>query len=126
MKVLNKVLSSVAIAVALFSTSVFAETSAEKKVKPADAIEIAVKKGNEALAALKSGATNDEVIKLIKETSESTSEVFSNYKTDKARDTAIIHLKDVRTKLKNGGQASEAQEGLEKAIKEIQDLKNTI
>lgn len=125
MKVLNKVLSSVAIAVALFSTSVLAETSAEKRVKPADAIEIAVKKGNDALAALKSGANAEEVIKLIKETSESTGEIFSNYKTDKARDTAIIHLKAVRTKLKEG-QTAEAQEGLEKAIQEIQDLKNTI
>jgi hypothetical protein len=125
MKVLNKVLSSVAIAIALFSTSALAETSAEKKVKPAEAIEIAVKKGDEALAALKSGASAEEVIKLIKETSESTGEIFSNYKTDKARDTAIIHLKAVRTKVKEG-QTAEAQEGLEKAIKEIQDLKNTI
>jgi hypothetical protein len=123
MKVLKKVLFSIALALTI-STSVFAE-SAETKVKPAQAIEIAVTKGNAALAALKSGASVEEVTKLIKETSESAGEVFSNYKTDKARDTAIIHLKAVRTKLKEG-QTTEAQEGLEKAIQEIQDLKNTI
>jgi hypothetical protein len=123
MKVLKKVLLSSFVALAMMvSLSVSAE---EKTMKPAAAIEIAVSKGDTALAALKNGASADEVIKLIKETSEATGEVFSNYKTDKARDTAIIHLKAVRTKLKEG-QTAEAQEGLEKAIKEIQDLKNSI
>jgi hypothetical protein len=123
MNVLKKVLSSVVVALAMTaSLNVSAE---EKTMKPAQAIEIAVTKGNAALAALKSGASVEEVTKLIKETSESAGEVFSNYKTDKARDTAIIHLKAVRTKLKEG-QTTEAQEGLEKAIQEIQDLKNTI
>jgi hypothetical protein len=123
MKVLKKVLLSSFVALAMMvSLNVSAE---EKAMKPAAAIEIAVAKGDTALAALKNGASADEVIKLIKETSEATGEVFSNYKTDKARDTAIIHLKAVRTKLKEG-QTAEAQEGLEKAIKEIQDLKNSI
>jgi hypothetical protein len=123
MKVLIKVLLSSFIVLAMMvSLNVSAE---EKAKKPAVAIEIAVSKGDEALAVLKSGASAEEVIKLIKETSEATGEIFSNYKTDKARDTAIIHLKAVRTKLKEG-QTVEAQEGLEKAIKEIQDLKNTI
>lgn len=123
MKVLIKVLLSSFIVLAMMvSLNVSAE---EKAKKPAVAIEIAVSKGDEALAALKGGASAEEVIKLIKETSEATGEIFSNYKTDKARDTAIIHLKAVRTKLKEG-QTVEAQEGLEKAIKEIQDLKNTI
>jgi hypothetical protein len=123
MKVLKKVLLSSFVALAMMvSLNVSAE---EKTMKPAAAIEIAVSKGDTALAALKNGASADEVIKLIKETSEATGEVFSNYKTDKARDTAIIHLKAVRTKLKEG-QTAEAQEGLEKAIKEIQDLKNSI
>lgn len=125
MKVLKKVLLSSFVALAMMGSLNVSAAEAEKKVKPAEAIEIAVKKGNDALAALKSGASPEEVIKMIKETSESTGEVFSNYKTDKARDTAIIHLKAVRTKLKEG-QTVEAQEGLEKAIKEIQDLKNTI
>jgi hypothetical protein len=123
MKVLKKVLLSSFIVLAMMvSLNVSAE---EKAKKPAVAVEIAVSKGDEALAVLKSGASAEEVIKLIKETSEATGEIFSNYKTDKARDTAIIHLKAVRTKLKEG-QTVEAQEGLEKAIKEIQDLKNTI
>jgi hypothetical protein len=123
MKVLKKVLLSSFIVLAMMvSLNVSAE---EKAKKPAVAVEIAVSKGDEALAALKGGASAEEVIKLIKETSEATGEIFSNYKTDKARDTAIIHLKAVRTKLKEG-QTVEAQEGLEKAIKEIQDLKNTI
>ena len=123
MKVLKKVLLSSFIVLAMMvSLNVSAE---EKAKKPAVAVEIAVSKGDEALAALKGGASAEEVIKLIKETSEATGEIFSNYKTDKARDTAIIHLKAVRTKLKEG-QTAEAQEGLEKAIKEIQDLKNTI
>lgn len=123
MKVLIKVLLSSFIVLAMMvSLNVSAE---EKAKKPAVAVEIAVSKGDEALAALKGGASAEEVIKLIKETSEATGEIFSNYKTDKARDTAIIHLKAVRTKLKEG-QTAEAQEGLEKAIKEIQDLKNTI
>ena len=123
MKVLKKVLLSSFIVLAMM---VSLNVSAEEKVKkPAVAVEIAVSKGDEALAVLKSGASAEEVIKLIKETSEATGEIFSNYKTDKARDTAIIHLKAVRTKLKEG-QTVEAQEGLEKAIKEIQDLKNTI
>lgn len=123
MKVLIKVLLSSFIVLAMMvSLNVSAE---EKAKKPAVAVEIAVSKGDEALAALKGGASAEEVIKLIKETSEATGEIFSNYKTDKARDTAIIHLKAVRTKLKEG-QTVEAQEGLEKAIKEIQDLKNTI
>jgi hypothetical protein len=123
MKVLIKVLLSSFIVLAMMvSLNVSDE---EKAKKPAVAIEIAVSKGDEALAVLKSGASAEEVIKLIKETSEATGEIFSNYKTDKARDTAIIHLKAVRTKLKEG-QTVEAQEGLEKAIKEIQDLKNTI
>jgi hypothetical protein len=125
MKVLNKVLLSAFVALAMMGSMNASAAEAEKAMKPAAAIEIAVKKGDEALAALKSGASAEEVIKLIKETSESTGEIFSNYKTDKARDTAIIHLKAVRTKLKEG-QTAEAQEGLEKAIKEIQDLKNTI
>ena len=123
MKVLKKVLLSSFIVLAMMvSLNVSAE---EKAKKPAVAVEIAVSKGDEALAALKGGASAEEVIKLIKETSEATGEIFSNYKTDKARDTAIIHLKAVRTILKEG-QTVEAQEGLEKAIKEIQDLKNTI
>lgn len=125
MKVLKKVLLSSFVALAMMGSLNVSAAEAEKKVKPAEAIEIAVKKGDEALAALKSGASSEEVIKLIKETSESTGEIFSNYKTDKARDTAIIHLKAVRTKLKEG-QTAEAQEGLEKAIQEIKDLKNTI
>jgi len=123
MNVFKKVLSWVVVALAMTaSLNVSAE---EKTMKPAAAIEIAVSKGDAALAALKGGASAEEVIKLIKETSESTGEIFSNYKTDKARDTVIIHLKAVRTKLKEG-QTAEAQEGLEKAIKEIQDLKNSI
>lgn len=125
MKVLKKILLSSFVALAMMGSLNVSAAEAEKKVKPAEAIEIAVSKGNAALAALKSGASAEEVTKLIKETSESTGEVFSNYKTDKARDTAIIHLKAVRTKLKEG-QTAEAQEGLEKAIQEIQDLKNTI
>lgn len=99
MKVLKKILLSSFVALAMIGSLNVSAAEAEKKVKPAEAIEIAVKKGNDALAALKSGASPEEVIKMIKETSESTGEVFSNYKTDKARDTAIIHLKAVRTKL---------------------------
>jgi hypothetical protein len=125
MKVLKKVLLSSFVALAMMSSLNVSAAEAEKAMKPAAAIEIAVSKGDAALAALKGGASAEEVIKLIKETSEATGEIFSNYKTDKARDTAIIHLKAVRTKLKEG-QTAEAQEGLEKAIKEIQDLKNTI
>ena len=123
MNVFKKVLSLAVVALAITaSLNVSAE---EKAMKPAAAVEIAITKGNTALTALKGGSNAEEVIKLIKETSESTGEIFSNYKTDKARDTAIIHLKAVRTKLKEG-QTAEAQEGLEKAIQEIQDLKNTI
>jgi hypothetical protein len=125
MKVLKKVLLSSFVALAMMVSLNVSAAEAEKAMKPAAAIEIAVSKGDAALAALKGGASAEEVIKLIKETSEATGEIFSNYKTDKARDTAIIHLKAVRTKLKEG-QTAEAQEGLEKAIKEIQDLKNTI
>jgi hypothetical protein len=125
MKVFKKVLLSSFVALAMIGSLNVSAAEAEKAMKPAQAIEIAVSKGNTALAALKSGASAEEVIKLIKETSESTGEVFSNYKTDKARDTAIIHLKAVRTKLKEG-QTAEAQEGLEKVIQEIQNLKNSI
>ncbi len=125
MKVLKKVLLSSFVALAMIGSLNVSAAEAEKAMKPAAAIEIAVSKGDAALAALKGGASAEEVIKLIKETSESTGEIFSNYKTDKARDTAIIHLKAVRTKLKEG-QTAEAQEGLEKAIQEIKDLKNSI
>ena len=122
---IKKILVSVAIVSAMICSFNVSATEAEKKVKPAEAIDIAVAKGGVALEAMKGSASVEEVTKLVKETSEATGEIFSNYKTDKARDTAIIHLKAVRTKLKEG-QKAEAQEGLEKAIKEIQDLKNTI
>jgi hypothetical protein len=123
MNALKKVLSSVVVALAM--TVSLNVSAAEKAMKPAEAIEITASKAEVALAAFKNGSNADEIIKLIKETSEAAGDVDSNYKMGKARDTVIIHLKVVRNKVKEG-QMAEAEEGLKNAIKEISDLKNSI
>lgn len=119
----SKILSSFIIAFAM--TTSFNALAAEKPMKAPEALEIAVTKTEAALSALKSGATTEEVNKLIKAASESTGEIFSNYKSEKVRDTAIIKLKAVRKQLTAGDKAG-AEEGLQKALDDIKGMKDII
>ncbi len=122
MKVLKNILSSFVIALAMTASS---HVSAAEAMKPAEAIEVAVSKTQAALDALKAGASAEEVNKLIRAAADATGEIYSNYKTDKARDTAINKLKALRAKVKEGKNA-EAEEGLNNSIKEIGSLKDLI
>lgn len=123
MIVLKKILTSIVITLALATS--FNATAAEKTKPAPEAIEEAVTKGEAALSALKSGTGAEEVNKMIKDTSEATSEIYSNYKSEKVRDTAIIKLKAVRKQLTAGDKAG-AEEGLQKAIDDIKSIKGMI
>jgi hypothetical protein len=123
MNMLKNIISTFFIALAL-AVSLNA-VAAEKTMKPAEATDIAIAKTEVALNALKSGSSTEEVNKLIKEASEATSEIFSSYKTEKVRDTAIIKLKAVRKQLTAGDKAG-AEEGLQKALDEIKSIKGMI
>lgn len=123
MTVLKKIVSSMAIAVALATS--FNAIAAEKTKPAPQAIEEAVTKGEAALSALKAGTGEEEVSKMIKDASEATSEIYSNYKSEKVRDTAIIKLKAVRKQLTAGDKAG-AEEGLQKAIDDIKSIKGMI
>jgi succinate dehydrogenase/fumarate reductase flavoprotein subunit len=123
MRVLLKIVS-----VAMLGGSMatpFNVLAAEKAIKPAQAIEQTVSKAQEAQNLLNSSGNAEEVIKLLKETAELGQEISANYKTEKARDTAIIHLKAVRTKVKEG-KNDEAKEDLKNVIKEFSDIKGLI
>jgi hypothetical protein len=124
MKALKKVLSFFVMALVMTtSLNVLAAEPATKKAP--EAVEEAVKKGEEALSALKSGASAEEVNKLIKATAEATSEIYSNYKSEKVRDTSIIKLKAVRKQV-TAGDKTGAEEGLQKAIDDIKSIKGMI
>jgi hypothetical protein len=120
----SKFLSSFIVVLAM--TASFNTLAAEAPTKKApQAIEEAVTKGEEALNALKSGASAEDVNKLIKATADATGEIYSNYKSEKVRDTAIIKLKAVRKQLTAGDKAG-AEEGLQKAIDDINSIKGMI
>ena len=119
MKFLQTLLSSFAIVLMLLS---FNSVAAEKKVDPVQTTDKAIAATQEALKALEAGSSAEEVNKLIKDAAEVTSEIYANYKTDKARDTAIIHLKAIRAKV-TAGNKDEAKAALEQSIQEIGDMK---
>jgi hypothetical protein len=123
MKVFKKILTSAVIALAM--TSSLAVSAAEKTKPAPEAVEMAVTKTEAALSALKSGGSAEEVNKLIKAASESTGEIYSNYKSEKVRDTAIIKLKAVRKQVTAGDKAG-AEEALQKALDDIKSIKGMI
>lgn len=123
MNILKKVLSFFVIALAL--TVSFNALAAEKTMKAPEATDAAIAKTETALNALKSGSSAEEVNKLIKEASEATGEIYSNYKSEKVRDTAIIKLKAVRKQVTAGDKAG-AEEGLQKALDDIKSIKGMI
>ncbi len=123
MKMLKNILSTFIIALAMIVS--LNAVAAEKTMKPAEATDAAIAKTEVALTALKSGSSTEEVNKLIKEASEATGEIFSSYKTEKVRDTAIIKLKAVRKQLTAGDKAG-AEEGLQKALDDIKSIKGML
>jgi hypothetical protein len=123
MKALKKVLSFFVIALAMVVS--FNVVAAEKTKPAAEAVEEAVTKGEAALSALKSGSSAEDVVKLIKDTAEATGEIYSNYKSEKVRDTAIIKLKAVRKQVTAGDKAG-AETGLQKAVDDIKSIKGMI
>lgn len=123
MKALKKVLSFFVIALAM--VMYFNAVAAEKTKPAAEAVEEAVTKGEAALSALKSGSSAEDVVKLIKDTAEATGEIYSNYKSEKVRDTAIIKLKAVRKQVTAGDKAG-AETGLQKAVDDIKSIKGMI
>ena len=123
MNVLKKILTSAVIALAM--TASLAVSAAEKTKPAPEAVEIAVTKTEAALSALKSGGSAEEVNKLIKDASEATSEIYSNYKSEKVRDNAQLKLKVVRKQLTAGDKAG-AEEGLQKALDDIKSIKGLI
>lgn len=123
MKMLKNILSTFIIALAMIVS--LNAVAAEKTMKAPEATDAAVAKTEIALNALKSGSSAEEVNKLIKEASEATGEIYSNYKTEKVRDTAIIKLKAVRKQVTAGDKAG-AEEGLQKALDDIKSIKGMI
>lgn len=120
MKFLQTLLTSFFLAMLMLSANA---TAAEKTIPAPEAIAKATAATEEALKALQSGASAEDVNKLIKDAAEATSEVYANYKMDKKRDTAIIHLKAIRAKVTEG-KKDEAEEALKNSVKEVSDLKN--
>ncbi|MCX7097376.1 MAG: hypothetical protein NTV43_05645 [Methylococcales bacterium] len=123
MQIVKKMLLSLLVVLAMtVSVNV---SAAEKTIKPAEAIEIALAKVQVVINAVKAGSSAEDVNKLIRDAMDATGEIYSNYKTDKARDTAIIHLRAIRTKVKEG-KTAEVEEALQNALKEIDNLKSII
>jgi hypothetical protein len=123
MKALKTIFSSFVIALLMTtSLNVFA---AEKAIKAPEAVEAAVAKTQAALDALTSGQPAEEVSKLIKAASEATSEIYSNYKAEKVRDTVMLKLKTIRKQV-IAGEKPEAEEGLKKAVDDLNGMKSII
>lgn len=120
MKFLQTVFSSLMLALIMLSSNAMA---AEKTIPAPEAIAKASAATEAALKSLQSGASAEEVNKLIKDAAEAIGEIYANYKMDKKRDTAIIHLKAIRAKVSEG-KKDEAEEALKNSVKEVSDLKN--
>jgi hypothetical protein len=128
MKVLKKILVSLAIASALgaVSHSAMAETDKGRVVyAPAEAIDNTVAKIRIALTAITQGTDGDKAADLIKDASDSSKEINANDRVDRARQKANNLLKSARTHAKDKA-TQEAEQELREAITAFEALKPLI
>ncbi|MGR8981322.1 MAG: hypothetical protein ACU84H_14690 [Gammaproteobacteria bacterium] len=128
MKILKKVLLAMLVAVSLGAVSTTAMAGgidARTVYKPADAIDIVLKRILAAQNAIESGEDPDKVGTLIKEASDMSKEINANDKVDIARSRANGTLKSARSHAKKGD-FQEADAELRKAHKEFSDLKKLL
>ncbi len=128
MKILKKALLALLIAVSMgaVSTSVMAETDPGRiSYKPAEAIDILLKRILVAQNAIETGEDPDRVGTLIKEAMDMSKEINANDKVDIARGRANNTLKKARNHAK-AGSFQEADAELRKAAQEFADLKKLL
>ena len=128
MKTLKKIVLAFLVAVSLgaVSTSVMAEASEGRiSYKPAEAIDILLKRILTAQNAIETGAEPDRVATLIKEAMDMSKEINANDKVDIARSKANNILKSARNHAK-AGSFQEADAELRNATKAFSDLKKLL
>ena len=128
MKVLKNIVLCLfmAVSVAGVSTTAVAESDPGRATyKPADAIDIVVKKINEAKDAIAAGKSAEEVYVLAKAAKDFRKEINANDKVDRGNSKATIHLSKAIGLLKEKD-AKEALPHLEEAAKEFAELKKLI
>lgn len=128
MKTLKKVVLAFLVAASMgaVSTSVMAEASEGRiSYKPAEAIDILLKRIITAQNAIETGADPDKVATLIKEAMDMSKEINANDKVDIARSKANNTLKSARNHAK-AGSFQEADAELRNATKAFSDLKKLL
>ncbi|MGR9087160.1 MAG: hypothetical protein ACU841_08810 [Gammaproteobacteria bacterium] len=128
MKTLKKVMLALLVAVSMggVSTAAMAEASEGRIVyKPAEAIDLVLKRILTAQNAIESGADPEEVSKLVNEALNGSKEINANDKVDMARMRANNTLKKAKGFAKKGD-FQEADAELRKAHKEFGDLKKLL
>lgn len=99
MKIFKKVLVSLVIMTALFSTSVFANSKGDEKVRTA--AELTIAKTQEAYDVLSKGGSKEDVLKLLGEVRQSQKE-FRYEQTERLRQKAGDALRAAHTALEKG------------------------
>lgn len=128
MKVLKKILVSLAVASALgaVSHSAMAETDKGRVTyAPAEAIDNTVAKIRIALDAITKGAEGDKAADLIKDAADSSKEINANDRVDRARQKANNTLKSARSHAKDNA-LQEAEQELRESVKAFEALKPLI
>jgi hypothetical protein len=128
MKILHKIVlaAMVGASMGVFSTSAMAEASEGRIVyAPAEAIDLAVKKIEAALAAATTGADAETIASLTKAASDASKEINANDKVDIARSRGNTVLKNARNAAK-AGNIPEAEQLLRKALQDFTALKGLL
>jgi hypothetical protein len=128
MKTLKKIVLAFLVAAFMgaVSTSAMAEASDGRiSYKPAEAIDILLKRIITAQNAIEAGVDPDKVGTLIKEAMDMSKEINANDRVDMARMRANNTLKSARAHAK-AGSFQEADAELRKAAKEFSDLKGLL
>jgi hypothetical protein len=127
MKLLKNIVLCLFMAVSVVgvSTTAFAENDPGRVTyKPAEAIDMVVKKINEAKDAVAAGKSPDEIAVLVKAAKDLRKEINANDKVDRGNSKATIHLSKALGLLKQ--KDIKVTEHLDEAIKEFSDLKKLI
>lgn len=128
MKTLKKVVLALLVSVSMgvFSTSAMAEASEGRiTYKPAEAIDLVLKRILEAQNGIETGQDPEAVSKLVNEALNGSKEINANDKVDMARMRANNTLKKAKGHAKSGS-FQEADAELRKAYKEFEDLKKML
>ncbi len=118
--------SLIALAMGAFSSVALAESiDARVSYAPADAIDMMIGELKKAKLAAAEGKPGDEVYKLIKQAMDYGKDVNANDVVDRERSRTNETIKKARTMAKNNAMTG-IDEHLDKAIKQLEDMKGLI